>query len=67
MRLGNVEQARASMRAFLAGAHAEMVNFPTTLEEMRGYWQDVCKYRKSSDLEHLFDALLEAGLTVDDS
>ena len=65
MRLGNSDQAQASMQAFLSGARAEMVNFPATLEEMRSYWYDVSKYQVAADLENLFDALLAAGLTVD--
>jgi len=65
VKLGELEQARASMQEFLTSARAEMVNFPATMKEMRGYWHDVSAYCNSSDLDHLFDALLKAGLTVD--
>ncbi len=64
LRLGDLEHARTAMQAFLSGARAEMVTFPATLEEMRCYWRDVSGYRNPSDIEHLFDALLAAGLTT---
>ena len=66
VRLGNLEHARVSMQAFSSGARTEMVRFPATLEAMRAYWQDVSGYRNLADLEHLLDALLAAGLSVDD-
>jgi hypothetical protein len=59
------EQARDYMQAFLTGARAEMVHFPASLDEMRIYWRGVGGYRSASDFDHLFDALLAAGLTVD--
>ena len=42
-----------------------MVHFPASLDEMRIYWRDVGGHGSASDFDHLFDALLAAGLTVD--
>ena len=66
MALGNGEQARDHMAAFLTGARAEMVRFPENLDEMRVYWRDVGGYRNTSDHDHLFEKLLAAGLTAGD-
>lgn len=53
------------MQALLTSARAELAYFPASLDEMRIYWRGVGGYRNASDLYHLFDALLAAGLTVD--
>ena len=60
---GRLDEARAMLAEFLRVAEDDMAVFPgRKLAAWEDYWHGAVQYQNEADFEHLYDALVKAGL-----
>ena len=59
---GRPKEAQVALKAFLAGAAADLASLPSDLAGWQAYWRRASASADEADFEHLFQGLLKAGL-----